>query len=368
MISRSSPPRWWTSSCAGRRPPASRRTPAPALAAVGVGAGRQDDGGPHPLRHLLPLGRHLPEARPPQVQADGAWRDISSAEFQPRGGGAVARPPRAGRGEGRPGGHPLREPARVGLRRPRPPSALGAVDVPIYADPHPAPGPLHPERQPGQGAASSRTPPRPRRSRRSAPRPTTCATSSAWSRGAVEGTLPLESCAPRGGAALAAGPAKRCARRAAEVKPDDLATIIYTSGTTGEPKGVMLTHDNLVSNVLACVEVVRRAGPRATCALSFLPLCHIFERMAGHYLMLWTGRDHRLRGERREGARRTCARCGPPSCCSVPRLYEKMYARVNEKVAARPPARQKIFRWAIAVGREVVPCTRSTAPTPGLPR
>src|SRR5687768_10802155 len=76
-------------------------------------------------------------------------------------------------------------------------------------------------------------------------------------------------------------------RAALAVKPDDLATLIYTSGTTGEPKGVMLSHDNIYSNVMASATAIPFGGNDLT--LSFLPLSHIFARMADHYLMIHTG-------------------------------------------------------------------------------
>src|SRR6185295_11040725 len=77
-------------------------------------------------------------------------------------------------------------------------------------------------------------------------------------------------------------------KRAAAVKADDLATLIYTSGTTGQPKGVMLVHSNIVSNVLAGLSIFEGIGPADT-HLSFLPLCHILERTGGLYVMLHSG-------------------------------------------------------------------------------
>src|SRR5207248_8648479 len=71
------------------------------------------------------------------------------------------------------------------------------------------------------------------------------------------------------------------------VKPDDLATIIYTSGTTGDPKGVMLTHNNIASNCADAMPVFGLSDEEST--LSFLPLSHIFERMAGHYAVFAAG-------------------------------------------------------------------------------
>jgi len=86
-------------------------------------------------------------------------------------------------------------------------------------------------------------------------------------------------------------------------------------------------------------------------ALSFLPLCHSFERMAGHYLMFRAGVTIAY-AESVEKVPENMLEVRPTFMASVPRLYEKMYARVNEKVAADPPLRRKIFRWAIGVGRE----------------
>ena len=180
--------------------------------------------------------------------------------------------------------------------------------------------------------------------------------------GFPDGTLSLAEVRGRGRAALAADPGA-VRRRAAEAQPEDVATLIYTSGTTGEPKGVMLTHANLVSNVLGGLSAFTDIGPQDT-ALSFLPLCHVFERMGGHYLMLHVGATIAY-AESVEQVPANMAEVRPSVMLSVPRLYEKMYARVNEKVAADPPARQRIFRWALSVGRETF-AHRVAGTTPGL--
>ncbi len=164
----------------------------------------------------------------------------------------------------------------------------------------------------------------------------------------LEGTLSLSEVRARGREALARDPGAVRAR-AAQVQPSDLATLIYTSGTTGDPKGVMLLHSNLVSNVKGASQVVELTSEDV--CLSFLPLCHVFERMAGHYLMLYAGATIAY-AESVEKVPENMADIRPTVMCSVPRLYEKMYARINEKVSADPPLRQKIFHWAIGVGRE----------------
>jgi long-chain acyl-CoA synthetase len=166
--------------------------------------------------------------------------------------------------------------------------------------------------------------------------------------GAAGGTT-LEEVRAKGRPALAADPGA-VRQRSASLGPDDLATIIYTSGTTGEPKGVMLSHGNIVSNVAAAAAVFPVFGPDDL-ALSFLPLCHIFERMAGHYLMLSRGVTVAY-AESVEAVPANMGEIRPTVMFSVPRLYEKMHARIQEKVAGDPPLRQRVFRWGLRVGLE----------------
>jgi long-chain acyl-CoA synthetase len=132
--------------------------------------------------------------------------------------------------------------------------------------------------------------------------------------------------------------------RALNVLPNDVATLIYTSGTTGEPKGVMLTHDNLYSNVMASAVQIPFFAGRDTC-LSFLPLSHIFERMAGHYLMFHVGCSIAY-AESIDTVPADMQTVRPTLVLSVPRLYEKMYARVLENALAGSAIKHRIFHWA----------------------
>jgi long-chain acyl-CoA synthetase len=134
---------------------------------------------------------------------------------------------------------------------------------------------------------------------------------------------------------------------ALSAKPDDVATIIYTSGTTGEPKGVMLTHDNIWSNVMSVLESFS-VGPTDS-TLSFLPLSHIFERMAGHYLMFHSGAAIHY-AESVDTVPANLVEVRPTIVTSVPRLYEKMYARVLENALGGGPIKKRIFFWAKDVG------------------
>ncbi|MDQ3675127.1 MAG: long-chain fatty acid--CoA ligase [Gemmatimonadota bacterium] len=133
---------------------------------------------------------------------------------------------------------------------------------------------------------------------------------------------------------------------ALSVKPDDLATLIYTSGTTGEPKGVMLTHDNIYSNVMASMKAIPFDGRDV--GLSFLPLSHIFERMAGHYLMFATGTSIAY-AESIDTVPINLGEVRPTLVLSVPRLYEKMYARILETALTGSFLKRRIFFWAKGV-------------------
>ncbi|HEY6553145.1 MAG TPA: long-chain fatty acid--CoA ligase, partial [Vicinamibacteria bacterium] len=166
---------------------------------------------------------------------------------------------------------------------------------------------------------------------------------------AAPDTLSLDEVRVRGREALATDRGA-VRKRAQAVEPEDLATLIYTSGTTGDPKGVMLTHANLVSNVSASARLFAGLGTKDV-ALSFLPLCHVFERMGGHYVML----RHGVTIAYAEGVDKVPANMlevKPTIMLSVPRLYEKMYARVSEKVASDTALKQAIFRWAMGVGAQ----------------
>ncbi len=131
------------------------------------------------------------------------------------------------------------------------------------------------------------------------------------------------------------------------VTAGDLATLIYTSGTTGDPKGVMLTHGNITSDVVAGLQVLD-LRPEDEC-LSFLPLSHIFERMAGHYCMTQQGAIINYASSI-EAVPAEMGEIRPTVVCSVPRLYEKIYARVLENAMAGSPLKQKIFLWAKRTG------------------
>ena len=135
---------------------------------------------------------------------------------------------------------------------------------------------------------------------------------------------------------------------ALQIRPDDLATIIYTSGTTGEPKGVMLTHENLVSNLIDSSSHLKFAGDDS--ALSVLPLSHVLERMA-MYMYLYHGMATYF-AESLDTIGPNLREVKPTIFVGVPRIFEKIFARVKEKTAEKGRLNVAILNWAVAVGRD----------------
>ncbi len=131
------------------------------------------------------------------------------------------------------------------------------------------------------------------------------------------------------------------------VRPDDLATIIYTSGTTGEPKGVMLTHNNFMSNVLS-VSNGLPIGPTDV-ALSVLPLSHIFER-AGFYVFCYTGLSVYYAASF-DQVGENLREVAPTVMTAVPRLFEKVYHRIIKKGMAEKGLKRRVFMRSLAVGQ-----------------
>ena len=143
-------------------------------------------------------------------------------------------------------------------------------------------------------------------------------------------------------------------------KPSDLATLVYTSGTTGNPKGAMLSHGNIATNVNAVREFVPfQAGDTA---LSILPLSHILERMVD-YLYFYKGGCIAY-AENVTKVADNLQEVQPQFFGAVPRLFEKMRARVMDNVATAPPVRQKIFHWALKVAEERLPHRIELTPMP----
>ncbi len=130
---------------------------------------------------------------------------------------------------------------------------------------------------------------------------------------------------------------------ACAIDPNDVATFVYTSGTTGDPKGVMLTHRNIASNVAAALQILP-IGPDDSC-LSLLPLSHTFERMAGHYTMIRAGVTINY-GESIDQVAPNLLEVRPTVVLSVPRLFEKIYARVLDNAMSGGAVRRRIFFWA----------------------
>lgn len=132
-----------------------------------------------------------------------------------------------------------------------------------------------------------------------------------------------------------------------ELSSDDILTIIYTSGTTGNPKGAVHTHASFLAGIYASVFRFPEAGPGMV-SLAFLPLSHVFERMWTYGVLLKGGENHYCRNPK--DIMEILPLSKPNYMCSVPRLWEKMYATIFDRLETAPPSKKKLFMWATNVG------------------
>jgi len=137
--------------------------------------------------------------------------------------------------------------------------------------------------------------------------------------------------------------------RAAAVDGESIASVIYTSGTTGAPKGVLLTHANFLANVEFSAKTLHMS--ESDVHLSFLPLCHVFERMAGYYLMVKIGATIAY-AESMDTVAANLLEVRPTFVLGVPRFFEKIQSRVLEAVKSAGPARKGLFFWAKELGEK----------------
>ncbi|PTQ80910.1 AMP-dependent synthetase/ligase [Nitrosomonas ureae] len=138
-----------------------------------------------------------------------------------------------------------------------------------------------------------------------------------------------------------------------ETDPDSLATIIYTSGTSGRPKGVMLSHHNILSNAFSCLQVIPVLPEDVL--LSFLPLSHTFERTAGYYVPMMTGATIAYARSIPQ-LQDDLVIIRPTIMISVPRIYERVYAGIQAKLAEGPDFARGLFNFAVDVGYSRFEC------------
>lgn len=148
---------------------------------------------------------------------------------------------------------------------------------------------------------------------------------------------------------------KEIEARIDQVKPDDMLTLIYTSGTTGVPKGVMLSHNNILTNIESLTEKSGVSNGNEV-LLSFLPLSHILERTAGYYMTIRNGSLIAF-ADSIEKVPENMMEIRPTVMISVPRLFEKIYHRIFENAHQMPAVKKALFHWAVDIGKKYVAAT-----------
>jgi long-chain acyl-CoA synthetase len=153
------------------------------------------------------------------------------------------------------------------------------------------------------------------------------------------------------------------AQLAAAVVPEDLATIVYTSGTTGMPKGVMITHKNIMAVIHALSRITPRFGFETDQTVPFLPLSHVFERVAGHFYGMYVGLTASY-AESIETFVNDVKEKRPTVVLAVPRVCEKVYQRILGQVQQQPEWKQKMFRWGYGIGLTISELREKKKPIP----
>ncbi|MGC9325009.1 MAG: AMP-dependent synthetase/ligase [Desulfomonilia bacterium] len=154
-------------------------------------------------------------------------------------------------------------------------------------------------------------------------------------------------------------------KRLTAIQPEDLATLIYTSGTTGNPKGVMLSHQNILTNVTQFWNGVPGIRDEHQIVTSFLPLSHAFERTVTYYVDMYCGNTVAF-VRSLETVLEDFTAVRPTMIATVPRLLEKIHAGILQKVATASPVKKMLFNWAVNTGKKNVPYICNGIPRSGL--